>query len=83
MTDNEIISVANFMLSNNLTIRGAGKFYNIPKSSIHYNVTVRLKKINYNLYLKLHKYLQKNFAEKHLRGGEATKQKYKNIYHKK
>lgn len=78
MNEIEIQNVANFILDNNLTIRKAAKIYNIPKSTLHYNVTKKLVNINYNLYLKLHKYLQINFNEKHIRGGLATKNKYKN-----
>lgn len=82
MNENEIIKLANFILDNNLTIRKAASFYNTPKSTLHYNVTKKLIEIDYNLYLKLHKYLQQNFKEKHIRGGLATKNKYIN-YHKK
>lgn len=87
MSENEIINLANFILDNNLTIRKTAKIYNMPKSTLHYNVTKKLIEINYNLYLKLHRYLQQNFKEKHIRGGMATKHKYqqktKMIHHKK
>ena len=69
MSENEIINLANFILDNNLTIRKTAKIYNMPKSTLHYNVTKKLIEINYNLYLKLHRYLQQNFKEKHIRGG--------------
>lgn len=77
MSENEIINVANYILDNNLTIRKTAKIYKMPKSTLHYNVTRKLININYNLYLKLHRYLQNNFNEKHIRGGIATKNKYK------
>ncbi len=79
MNEKEIEYVANYILANSLTIRGAGKTFGVPKSTIHYNVTKKLVKINYNLYLKLHAYLQRNFEEKHLRGGNATKLKYQKM----
>lgn len=82
MKEEEIIILANFILENKLTIRRAGLYYNIPKSTLHYNVAKKLPNINYNLYLKLHKYLKQNFDEKHIRGGLATKNKYKKLYHK-
>ena len=76
MSEKEIINIANYILEKNLTIRSAGKIFNTPKSTLHYNVTNKLREIDYKLYLKLHKYLQKNFNEKHIRGGLATKKKY-------
>ena len=79
MSDKEIIFISKYILQNNLTIRKAGGLFSIPKSTLHYNITKRLKDINYSLYYKLHNYLQTNFNEKHLRGGEATKNKYKKI----
>jgi len=79
MSETEIENVANFILDNNLTIRKTASIYNMPKSTLHYNVTRKLININYNLYLKLHRYLQNNFNEKHLRGGLATKNKYKKL----
>ena len=77
MSETEIQNVANYILENNLTIRKTASIYNMPKSTLHYNVTRKLININYNLYLKLHRYLQNNFNEKHIRGGMATKNKYK------
>lgn len=83
MSEKEIEFMANFILENNLTIRGAGKQFNVPKSTLHYNVTKKLKEFNEGLYFKLHKYLQNNFNIKHLRGGKSTKEKYAKLYHKK
>ncbi len=79
MSETEIINLANYILDYKLTIRGAGKVFCIPKSTLHYNVTTKLKEIDYGLYFKLHKYLQNNFNEKHIRGGLATKKKYKKM----
>lgn len=77
MSELEIQNVACFIMDNNLTIRKTASIYNMPKSTLHYNVTKKLININYNLYVKLHKFLQNNFNEKHIRGGLATKNKYK------
>lgn len=86
MSETEIQNVALFILENNLTIRKTASIYKMPKSTLHYNVTRKLVNINYKLYVRLHKYLQNNFNEKHIRGGLATKNKYKKqkktIYHK-
>jgi len=83
MKDYEIVYIANYILEYKLTVRSAGEVFQIPKSTLHYNLTKKLKKINYTVYLKLHKYFENNFNEKHIRGGIATKEKYKKIHHKK
>ncbi|MGN1223418.1 MAG: sporulation transcriptional regulator SpoIIID [Christensenellales bacterium] len=82
MESKEIINMATYILDKKETIRSAGKVFQIPKSTLHYYLTKRLKNIDQNLYNKLHCYLQNNFKEKHIRGGMATKLKYLN-YHKK
>ena len=50
--------------------------FDVSKSTVHNDVSYKLKKINYLLYESVHKILQDNFSQKHLRGGEATKIKY-------
>ena len=67
---------AYYLIENNSTIRKTANFFHISKSTVHNDISNRLKNINYNLYLKVHKILDKNFAEKHIRGGLATKKKY-------
>lgn len=79
MNKNEIEFMANYILENKLTIRKAGKIFNIPKSTLHYFVTKKLKTINLDLFLKLHNHFQNNFSEKHIRGGASTKEKYKKL----
>ena len=69
--------VANYILQTSSTVRRAAKVFGVSKSTIHYDVSYRLKKINYALYVKINKILQENFNEKHIRGGEATRKKYK------
>ena len=48
----------------------------MAKSTVHYDLTNRLPFVDHDLYLKVKTILHTNFEEKHLRGGEATKQKY-------
>lgn len=79
MNENEIQYLANYIIDNKSTIRKTAKIFNIPKSTLHYNVTKKLINLNYVLYSKLHKFLQSNFNEKHIRGGMATKNKYKKL----
>jgi putative DeoR family transcriptional regulator (stage III sporulation protein D) len=75
--ENRVLLVANYILQTKSTVRRAAKVFGVSKSTIHYDVSHRLKKINHTLYLKINKILQENFNEKHIRGGESTKNKYK------
>lgn len=70
------VSLGKFILKTNQTVRQVAGIYGISKSTVHFDVSTRLKKIDYNLYIKVKKILEKNFKEKHLRGGEATRKKY-------
>lgn len=69
-------ALANHLLENNSTIRATAKVFNLPKSTVHHDVSTKLKYIDYPLYLKVKKLLDKNFSVKHLHGGESTKRKY-------
>ena len=60
------------------TVRAAAKIFKISKSTVHKDVTERLKKGNPILYRQVKKVLEKNKNERHIRGGLATKEKYKN-----
>lgn len=70
------IQVAQYIIDTEDTVRGAAKKFGISKSSIHKDVSQRLLKINYNLAMEVRKVLDKNKAERHIRGGMATKLKY-------
>ncbi|MGN1050745.1 MAG: sporulation transcriptional regulator SpoIIID [Acutalibacteraceae bacterium] len=58
------------------TVRGTAKKYGISKSTVHKDVSYRLKKIDPALYESVRKVLNKNKEERHIRGGIATKNKY-------
>lgn len=73
------IMLANYILTTGCTIRDAAKIFALSKSTVHNDVSNKLKKIDFSLYKKVNKILRKNFEEKHIRGGEATRKKYKNI----
>ena len=74
-----VIQVAQYIIETEDTVRGAAKKFGISKSSIHKDVSQRLLKINYTLAMEVRKVLDKNKAERHLRGGMATKLKYKHL----
>ena len=68
---------AHYIVDNNSTIRKTAKYFDISKSTVHNDVSNKLKVYNLELYCLVKKILEKNFTEKHIRGGESTKNKYK------
>lgn len=76
--EERVIKVAQYIIETEDTVRGAAKRFGISKSSIHKDVSQRLLKINYPLAMEVRKVLDKNKAERHIRGGLATKLKYSN-----
>ena len=65
-----------YIVDNEATVRAAAKAFGISKSTVHMDVAERLKKINPTLYKEVRKVLETNKAERHIRGGLATKEKY-------
>ena len=59
------------------TVRAAAKVFGVSKSTVHKDVTERLLHINRRLYSQVNAVLQKNKSERHIRGGMATRRKYK------
>lgn len=74
--NNRIIKEANYLIEHNSTIRKVATEFKIPKSTIHIDITRRLKTINYELYTQVRGVLNINIAERAARGGEATRRKY-------
>ena len=73
------VEVAQYIIENKATVRTAAKKFGISKSTVHKDITERLIKINPILALETKKILDENKAERHIRGGEATKSKYLKI----
>lgn len=65
-----------YITENNATVRQAAAAFDISKSTVHKDVTQRLPQLNRTLFEETHKILKKNKEERHIRGGEATRQKY-------
>ena len=61
------------------TVRKTASLFGVSKSSVHKDVTERLQKINPVLHREVGNILKQNKEERHLRGGEATKQKYQKL----
>ena len=73
------IELAEYIIENNATVRRTAKEFNISKSTVHKDVHERLKKINPALANDVRVILDKNKAERHIRGGMATKLKYSHL----
>jgi len=69
--------LAEYMIENKATVRAAAKKFGISKSTVHKDISERLEQINRSLYLDVKKVLEQNKAERHIRGGIATRKKYK------
>lgn len=65
-----------YIVENEATVRAAAKVFGISKSTVHMDVAQRLKKLDPALYGQVRKVLEVNKAERHIRGGLATKEKY-------
>ncbi|MBE6751761.1 MAG: sporulation transcriptional regulator SpoIIID [Ruminococcaceae bacterium] len=76
--DERAIELGRYIAETNSTVRATGKKFGVSKSTVHTDVTVRLRKINPALYNEVRQVLEKNKEERHIRGGIATKEKYLN-----
>ena len=74
--DERAIELAHYIIDSKDTVRGAAKKFGISKSTVHKDVSERLKKINPSLAREVRRILDENKAERHIRGGMATKLKY-------
>ena len=70
------INLAHYIIESKDTVRGAARKFGISKSTVHKDVTERLEKINPMLAKEVREILDENKAERHIRGGRATKMKY-------
>ncbi len=72
------IGLAKYIIDTKDTVRGAARKFGISKSTVHKDVSHRLLHINNALAMEVRKVLDENKAERHIRGGMATKMKYSN-----
>lgn len=70
------VSIAQYIIEKKETVRGAAKYFGVSKSTVHKDVAERLLKIKPALAREVRTVLDVNKAERHLRGGEATRKKY-------
>ena len=69
--------LALYIIENKSTVRAAARKFNISKSTVHKDLSERLPAFNRTLYLQAKQVLEENKAQRHIRGGLATRRKYK------
>ena len=76
------VKLAEYIIDSKETVRGATKKFGISKSTVHKDIAFRLLHINNSLAKEVRKVLDENKAERHIRGGQATKLKYEKEHEK-
>ena len=71
--------LAQYIIENKATVRAAAAKFGVSKSTVHKDLSERLQHIDRTLYSKAKEILELNKAERHIRGGIATRKKYKGI----
>jgi putative DeoR family transcriptional regulator (stage III sporulation protein D) len=72
-----VLEVSHYILESAATVRQTAQIFGVSKSTVHKDVTERLPKLNAQLSLQVRNVLELNKAERHIRGGEATRKKYR------
>lgn len=76
-SDDRAVVLGEYIIDTGATVRATAKVFKISKSTVHKDVTERLFNVNRDLYRQVDAVLQKNKSERHIRGGLATRKKYK------
>lgn len=77
--EERVIELSRYILETNATVRATAKKFRVSKSTVHKDVTERLLEINPAMAQDVKNVLDNNKAERHIRGGLATQQKYKGL----
>lgn len=80
--EERVLELAHYIVETNSTVRTAAKKFRVSKSTVHKDVTERLLEINPGLAAEVKDVLENNKAERHLRGGMATREKYQHAKEK-
>ena len=76
--DRRARELAEYVLETGATVRAAAERFGVSKSTVHKDLTLRLERVDRLLWLRVRAVLDRNKAERHLRGGEATRRRYEN-----
>lgn len=79
IVEERAVELGEYIVANKSTVRAAAKTFGISKSTVHTDVAQRLKKVSPALYHEVREILEENKAQRHIRGGMATKEKYKKL----
>ena len=74
-----VLEICAYILESQATVRQAAQVFQVSKSTVHKDMTERLPSLNKNIYQEVKRVLDHNKSERHLRGGEATRRKYKEM----
>lgn len=74
--EQRVIDIARYIIETECTVRTAAKKFGVSKSTVHKDITARLQEIDGLLFNEVDKVMQTNKAQRHIRGGLATKMKY-------
>lgn len=74
-----VLEVSQYVYRTGATVRDAAKVFGVSKSTVHKDVTERLPRLNAELAQKVKSVLDYNKAQRHIRGGEATRRKYQAV----
>ena len=77
--EDRVNELAQYIIASRDTVRGAAKRFGISKSTVHKDVTERLKKMDRNLFYRVKEIMDEHKDERHIRGGKATKEKYEKL----
>ena len=80
--EERVLELAHYIIDTGSTVRAAAKKFRVSKSTVHKDVTERLLEINPGLASEVKDALENNKAERHLRGGMATREKYQHAKEK-
>ena len=75
-TEERCVILGHYIVENKATVRSTAKKFGISKSTVHQDITAKLLQVNKQLHDEVKQVLDKNKQERHLRGGQATKEKY-------
>ncbi len=74
--EERVVKCAEYIVETGCTVRACSAHFSVSKSTVHKDVSERLKGIDFALYEKTRKVLDRNLSERHIRGGIATREKY-------
>ncbi len=77
--ETRVIKEAEYLLKERTTVRGVAEKFGVSKSTVHYDMTKRLSGLDFVLYEKVKEILSINLSERHIRGGIATRDKFKRL----